>query len=88
MFMIHRFLIERIFGDSEEYEEFADYSSMMRRLVQLDKQDDGYTYWAEDGLGNIFNADEDCGYCGSSTDPNDICITCWDNMPSARDIYF
>lgn len=82
-YMIHRFDTSLIFGDPEEYEEHSNIHSCMRRVKWLASQDDGYEYWAEDADGNIHNADEPCGYCGSSQNPDDICITCYDNLKGA-----
>ena len=79
-FMIHRFEISKIFGNDEEYEEHSNLASCMRRIKWLAGRNDGFSYWAEDTDGAIYNADERCGYCGTSQDPNDICITCYDNL--------
>lgn len=80
--MIHRFKNAYIFGDSEEYEEHTDLAACVTRLKHLDIQLDGYSYWAEDAAGNVYNADDvdPCGYCGTSQNPNDMCITCFNNL--------
>ncbi len=81
--MIHRFEHSTIFGDSEEYEEHTNLASCKRRLDWLvATYGTEFSFWAEDADGNIYNAegDEPCGYCGHSTDPNDICATCFTNL--------
>lgn len=56
-YMIHRFAIEEIFGDSEEYEEHSNLHSCVRRVKWLASCNDGFEYWAEDADGNVYNAD-------------------------------
>lgn len=46
----------------------------------------GHEYWQVLSDENLIalhafiTADEPCGYCGSSQDPNDICFRCFTNL--------
>ena len=45
-------------------------------VVAVQNEDDDYTVTYEPG--------ELCGYCGDSSDPNDICYQCWKQMKGEK----